>query len=154
MTEDEQIKRNEMAAGLRELADAIEDPKFPLLEGFSKTVSANIWDWTTKEDGERSYEILPEPSLVNLRKLVRGLGGKREKHYGTGGFTATRHFGPYVSVCVSAARDTVCKKVPTGNIIKHQAAYIPAYDEQEYEWECDEKILGVVYHDPLAVQVA
>lgn len=153
MTEEEKAKREDMAAGLIALAEEIKRPNFPMPASINYTIDANIWGFTPtfaegEETGTDVYGILAEESLTNLRRLVRGLGGrKKEKHYGTGGFTCTRHFGEHVRVCISAARETVCRRVPTGNKIIHAAQYIPETVEEEVEWVCEEKLLGATYYD-------
>ena len=58
-----------------------------------------------------------------------------------------------MSVTISASRNAVCKKVPTGNKIIHAAVSYPETVEEEYEWKCDETILGAEYYgDPSEVR--
>lgn len=146
--EREQARRAALAAGLRDLAEAIDSsPRFPIPDwDVNLSVSADVWEYDTPDGRyaqDAEYHQNPEKSLAKLRRLVSGLGrGKKDKHYSGSSFTCTKQFGPHVSVRVEASRAAVCKKVPTGRVIVHPASVIPERTEEEFEWVCDETLLG------------
>jgi hypothetical protein len=145
-----QEERQQLSDGLHALAEAVLNPKFPNLGEVRVRVNADVWGHVNAEGEEVMkyesafpYKIMPAASLSRLRAQVRGMGGRKEKRYTDSGFTCTRDFSERVSVTVSASRETVCHKVPTGNKIIHasRTEYIPERIEEEYEWVCDEMIL-------------
>jgi hypothetical protein len=150
----EQERRETFAVGLDELAAAVRaNPKFPIPAylPLTLTVDANVWGWREPGQEEVSayhvsgaeYVVDPKASLTKLRSLIKSLGGRRkDKSYTDSGFACVRKFGPHVVVKVSASREAVCRRVPTGNKIVHAAVTYPERVEEEFEWVCDETLLG------------
>lgn len=135
----------ELAQGLRELADVFEmhGGKSLPLPPWGVSVEINV---TKHEDEDRPWDspIDGEATRSALKKAIRGMGrGRKEKIFNDYQFLAKREFPGAVTLKVTASREGVCRKVPTGNKIIHAATthYIPEREEEEFEWVCDDPIL-------------
>jgi hypothetical protein len=134
-----------MANGLRALADAVETyggENWPLPYGIEVRVDVAEGEYKTV-DGVYQMVYDTEATKKSLRKALRGLKGKKEKLFNDWLFAIRKDFGGGVRFTVEASRAAVCRKVPTGNIIKHAAhtEYIPERTEEEYEWVCEDGTL-------------
>jgi hypothetical protein len=128
-------ERDELVAGLRELADFLDGPGIAMPEP-SITISVWVSDY---EAG--SYRKLTDiERRRNLKSLVRLLKPVEKKHEG-GTLRVVRAFGPRLKLTVTVSREIACKRVPTGNTIKHAAYVSPAYQEEEFEWVCTDPLL-------------
>lgn len=158
LTEEDAIKRKEMAKGLREFADCIETyggEFFPLPSHIIETVGVTVSEYTTEkdeegnairdDDGNAKWVTIydHDATLARLRKAIRGLRGRKEKVMNDFAYSITKNFGEYVTFKVEAQRAAICKKVPTGNKVIHEAYthHTPRRVEEEYEWVCEDNSL-------------
>lgn len=146
ITEEDAKRRVEMANGLRQLADVVEQyggEAWPLPYQIEVSVSVTKSEYKMV-DGEWTTVYDEEQTRKNLRKALRGMGkGRKEKKFNYGSFEIVRDYGGDVLLKVHSTRAAVCKKVPTGNKIVHEAhTYTQARRvEEEYEWECTDGVL-------------
>ena len=136
-------KRTDFISGLRQLADAFESrPNMEIPEyGLLIDISSSVYTYNPE------FAIDEEKSRKKLAALTRAIPGKKEKVFKDyGAFWVERKFDGLVRYRVTASRETVCKKVLTGNKIIHpgKTEYIPERIEEEFTWECDEAIIGKV----------
>ena len=125
-------RRDELVAGLRELADLFErngGDGLPLPNGVEVNLPVTAYDQHWKVDVEKTQRALRRASS----KLGRG---RKEKIYDGSYFTVIKRFGPYVSLSVFANREVVCERRPTGQTILHPAQTLPEREEVVYEWVC------------------
>ena len=142
------MDRNEFIGGLRALADQYEaNGKLPIpTYGIVIDIDGTEWRKSTKEgaaDWER--EIDPDKSKSAVKRIMRAMGrGRKDKKFNEYEFSCVKDFGGGVKLKVSTQREAVCKKVPTGNQIIHEAhTYTTARRvEDEYEWVCDDPVLA------------
>lgn len=119
-------RATDMAAGLRELADWLDENEGALPDSNLSELMVNVWCRDKDE----------------FLTAARSLAGRREKiaddHY----FTVRRSFGP-VHVDVYTARSEVCRRVVVDRIERAEVV-LPAHVEEVVEWVCDEPILAGV----------
>jgi hypothetical protein len=124
-------ERDKLVAGLRELADFIEQRglELPIDANFLPSLTVYLYD---TPDGT---------AREKMRKVARNIGHARK---GTlpGFYDLQRDFGP-VSLLFTAPRGAVCQRIVTGTKqIEEQV--IPAHEEEIVEWICDDPILEEV----------
>ncbi len=102
-------ERREHAAGLRALADWVEETHFPIP---AHCVREN--DWSATVDVPSAW-IDDEGFVKRPGSAARLIGGKVDKgtNYGGGDFTLTRRFGGGVVMRYRISREAVCEKVET-----------------------------------------
>jgi hypothetical protein len=140
--------RADFVQGLRDLADLYEEKKALPLPAYPIQVTLN---GTVKENKEGVYEwnqeVDAEATKKNMKRIIRAMGrGKKEKQYTDWSFSCVKKFGDLIVLKAETKRDAVCRKVFTGNKIKHAASTqtytTPERIEDEYEWVCDDPLLA------------
>lgn len=120
------------AAGLRQLADLLEDEPESELP-YSVAVYHSVYGWRLPEGTTERSE---------LRRLARQLGGRWEKGALGESFTLTRKLGGRVEYRLSTAREAVCEKRVVGQhyVEKPDYTYAPTHRvlEDIVEWDCPE----------------
>lgn len=130
----------EFAEDLREFADFIETSGVKL-SNISPAATFNAYlakhDFVKDpETGEYEYVLNEAKTRRNIRSFIKAVG-TCTKEFNDTYLDITHTFkNGRVSVLGIVTRNAVCKKVPTGNTIKHEATYTPEYEEAEYEWDC------------------
>jgi hypothetical protein len=133
-------ERDDLVAGLRELADYLETSdgvKLPQMNFYGSTW---IYKYGTDEDGNTDYSKTDDfLTRQEMRKLAKALA-PCEKDYSNHSFNLKRKFGKYVSVTLNTSRENVCERKVVGTK-EIEAQIIPARTEEIVEWECRDSIL-------------
>jgi len=130
--------RDNLVAGLRELADFVEDRGIELPIDISVSATAYMPYYSRKN--RKSYNAISEKEKKAIvKQLIRVMKPVKKEYHGNY-FTITRLFGK-IKFSLSVDRGVVCKKVPTGNKIIHAARYVEEIVEEEVEWVCTDPIL-------------
>lgn len=136
---------NRLVAELRELADFIEAQGVRMPVAYhTPTIS---W-YLTENDYVKNPETNEYEAVLNEEKTKRELGrflaavGSCEKEYSDNRLQITKKFScsGRVMITGSVDRALTCRKVYTGKQVLKEATLIPARLEDEYEWECDERV--------------
>jgi len=120
-------QQEELVAGLRELADFVEQHIELSMDCDYKLM--NIL-YTKKKMGTAKEQ---------MKKAVLALG-KAEKVWGHNYLDVRRKFGP-ITLEFSVAKSTICEKKVVGTK-HHEAEYIQPWTEEIVEYECTESILA------------
>lgn len=136
--------RNAFIKGLRDLADAFESrPNMPI-PPYGLEIHV---DMTVSEYGyvDGKYETIynNEQTLRDLKRATRAIPGRKEKVFLDWAFQVKKDFGGQVVYKIRASRESVCKKVLTGNKTVHAASthYTPERIVEDYEWVCEDAAL-------------
>jgi len=130
-------ERDKLVVSLREAADFIEDHGVELrldkiqvyMSAYLRTYSRGVFENRDPKDIKR-----------DLKRVVRTLKPV-EKAYSDSTLYVRRKFGESIKLEIPISREVACRRVETGNIIKHAASYIPAREEKEVEWVCTDPLL-------------
>lgn len=117
-----EVKRRSIIAGLRELADALEQhPELPTPYGLEVDVF-----WRTDDNARHDGRL----TQADARGAMAALPGGWSKD-GLGNYLEyKRAFGDHVAYALNLNRADVCKRVQVG------VRNVPAHDEPVYEWDC------------------
>jgi hypothetical protein len=129
-------ERDGLVAGLRELANFIED------RGLDLPIKLHSWnEFTLNTWFYESDEVDPK---VQLQRAARVLG-RADKNFQYSTFELTKKFGDYIKLKFSCDREKVCRKVVTGTKQVQKRVYVDIPNEfvnvEEVEWICDEPLL-------------
>ncbi len=127
-------ERDELVAGLRELADFLDSPRG--LELPSLAVAATAWPY---DYHPRTYDRVPGGAKATMRRAARALGKADKRHEGHF-FSLLRKFGP-VRLELTTSREQVCEKVIIGTKEVPEVTY-PARTEDVVEWVCSDSLLA------------
>lgn len=135
--------RRGVIAGLRELADALEDhPRMPLPGGMSTWSDLTAYASVQAESEMVDGELVTESQLEFMGRVARHVPGKLEKDGNDVTFKLGRKFGT-LQIYYAADRQEVCiqKKVGTTTEKKPHVITPAVTTEIEvevdvYEWEC------------------
>lgn len=127
-------ERDELVAGLRELADFLDSPRG--LELPALGVAATAWP---QEYDPVTYETVPGRSKRIMQRAARALGKADKRHEGHY-FSLLRKFGP-VRLELTTYREQVCEKVIIGTKEVPEVTY-PARTEDVVEWVCSDSLLA------------
>lgn len=142
-TTTETAHRDGVIAGLRELADALEDhPRMPLPGGTETWSNLMGFASSQAETREVDGEFVTETSLEFMARLAKNCPGKLEKVPLGNYFGLQRKFGT-ITVVWNADRDQVCIQKKTGTETrKVETVVTPAVTAEHeetvdvFEWEC------------------
>lgn len=127
-------ERDELVAGLRELADFIEAKGLQLP---SMDVKATAWVYGYDP---KTYQDNPVRAHLTMRKAAKTLG-VAQKQYSNNYFDLIRKFGP-IKLEITTPRRNICERKVVGTReIEEQV--IPARIEEIVEWECYDPLLRV-----------
>lgn len=131
----------EVVADLRALADFYERPEAIALPAPSlyEIFYVSVYKWKRDDAGKMNYVLDPERSKRKLKNIVKVLGSC-EKDWGDRDLQVIKRFGHKTRLVFQVTRESICKKVPTGNKIIREATthYVPERVEEEFEWVCEE----------------
>ena len=82
---------------------------------------------------------MPDKTRAKMKNIVKALGSC-EKIWENRTLVLTKKIGE-VTLTYRTPRDTVCKKVFTGEKKVIPSSYIPERIEEEFEWVCEETSL-------------
>lgn len=119
-----QTKAQSIAAGLRQLADAIESGALPVPYEISPSVF-----WTLTEEGHLDDAV----SDTTARAAMAAVPGDWSKGFSGDHVVYRKSFGPHVGMEICPPREQVCRKVQVGT--EHVPA-VPAHEEPVFKWEC------------------
>jgi len=123
----------ELVAGLRELADFLENKGVGLPITYRMTYNAYVNKYREDEVGEVDEKATKE----ELRRIAKILGDC-EKRYGSYDFTLTKKFGKYVQMLFNGSREAVCEMKIVGYKEVEEREYVVVGRKQEpvYETIC------------------
>lgn len=151
LTEEQQLERDlefdkriAFIKGLRDLADAFESrPNMPIPHyGIEIVVDMTVSKYGYV-NGQYTTIYNNEQTLKDLKRATRAIPGKKDKVFLDWAFQVKKDFGGQVVYKVRASRESVCKKVLTGNKTVHAASthYTPERIVEDYEWVCEDAAL-------------
>jgi hypothetical protein len=129
--------RDNLVAGLRELADWIEENghRLPVREIEFK---ADTWVFDDWKDYNNPDKYL-RPAREKMQQIARVLG-RADKELMSDWFSLKKKFGDFVMLEFTSNRKVVCRKVVKGTrTIPEQV--IPEHEEEIVEWECNDPLL-------------
>jgi hypothetical protein len=127
-------KVKEMVAGLRELADFLEERGHLLPVDY---LSINVHDYIFDDSvySNRQHKMTAQEKMRVLAKAL----DKAEKHYQGDYFDLRRKFGP-IQLEFTVSRDKICERVVVGTKEVPERV-VPARTEEIVEWVCNDPIL-------------
>lgn len=126
----------ELAKGLRELADFVESKGVGISSGYQFTEYEVMINWFATHYGDE------EKTRKNLRNAARAMA-PCEKVYSGSYFDLRKKFGQYVTLEITADRTAVCERVEVGTEVVPARPAEPEKIVPKYEWVCnDTAILG------------
>jgi hypothetical protein len=124
-------EREELVAGLRELADFIENNGIGLPNTYRMTYTAYVNQYG------KNGEVDEQATKKELQRIARILGDC-DKQYGSYDFTLTKSFGRMVQMKFSGNREAVCELKIVGykEVDKHEYIKIGTEQQPVYETIC------------------
>ena len=124
-------ERDELVAGLRELADFVEKHGQEIPSEINVNSNYNfLYDSTDGRTGREKARIIAK---------VLSRGGKVEKKFQGSYLELVRRFGP-IKVEFNVAREQVCVKRVVETIV-HPERVVKGYTEEVVEWDCIDPLL-------------
>lgn len=131
-------EQEQLVAGLRALADFIEDNIE--LPAPNITIGNRIHKWDDK-----TYERDDAATKAEMARLARLTKPVEKVYLDYGDFKLVKTFSPPVKLTYVCSREAVCTRVQTGT--RQVEEYITVktghtVDEPVYEWECEDPLLA------------